>query len=238
MTGAVRKSCMRLTAVLALLMSALAAHAAQPVVAGSAYPLRPIRLVTSTPVGSGSDIVARVLTPKLTEMLGQQIVVDNRSGASGLIAAELVARAAPDGYTYKGSMAAMTEVMGGQMHSTCTAAPSLSLISSGQKVRVLGVTTRGATPLTPGIVPVADTLPGYELLGWYGMLAPPGTSKELVTWLNQEITRLVSMPEVRDRMLAVGAEPTPSTPAEFGVFLQKETARWGKLLKEAGVKAQ
>ncbi len=63
------------------------------------YPSRPIRLITSTAVGSGSDVIARVISPRLTEMLGQQIIVDNRSGATGLIAAELVARAAPDGYT-------------------------------------------------------------------------------------------------------------------------------------------
>ena len=294
------------------------------------YPVRPIRLVTSNPAGSGSDVVARVIAPKLTELLGQQVVVDNRPGASGLIAAELVARAAPDGYTlwivtmtqlistttydrfhlakgyapvgmigatpfisvtgpslpvkstaefiayakskpgfvmygtagngtsghlcmellqsmtgvklvhvpYKGSMMALTEVMGGQMHSTCTAAPTVSLVANQPKVRVLGVTSPKPTALAPGVPTIAEALPGFELMGWYGMLMPPGTPANFVTRWNREITRAVTTAEVRERMLTVGAEPTPSSPAEFGAFLKKETERWSKLLKEAGVKAQ
>ena len=292
------------------------------------YPVRPIRWVTSTAVGSGSDVIARLLSPRLSEMLGQQIVVDNRPGASGLIAAERVSRAAPDGYTlwmvtltqlisttlydrfhlargyvpvgyiggtpfvivtsttlpvkttaefiayakakpdfvmygtggtgtsahlcmelfqsmagvklvhvpYKASALAMTEVMGGQTHATCTAAPALAMIAGGQKVRALGATTKAPTALAPGLPTIAETLPGYELNGWYGMLTPPNTPQAIITRLNREITKLITTPEMRERMLSVGAEPAPSTPAEFGVFLSKETARWSKVLKEAGVK--
>ena len=241
-----------------LLFSALCAEAsAQGAQAAAAYPVRPIRWVTSTAAGSGSDVVARILSPRLSELLGQQVVVDNRPGASGLIAAELVSRAAPDGYMiwvvtltqlisttlydrfhlargyvpvgyiggtpfaivtsstlpvkttaefiayakskpdfvmygtggtgtsahlcmelfqsmagvklvhvpYKASALAMTEVMGGQMHATCTAAPTLSLIAGGQKARVMGVTTRAPTPLAPGLPTIAEKLPGYELNG-------------------------------------------------------------------------
>jgi tripartite-type tricarboxylate transporter receptor subunit TctC len=306
---------------LGVLATASAAHAQE-------YPARPIRLVASTAVGSGSDVVSRVLSPRLSEMLGQQVIVDNRPGASGLIAAELAARAAPDGYTlwivtqtqlisttlfdrfhlhkdyvpigliggtpfaivvsnslnvettaefialakakpgfvmygssgtgtsahlcmelfqsmaglklvhvpYKGSMAAMTEVMGGLIHATCPAAPTLSLVAGGQKVRVLGVTTRATTALAPGLPTIAETLPGYELNGWYGLLTPPNTPPAIVTRLNREFTKLLSMPDVRERMLAVGVEPGPSSPADFGAFLKKEHDRWAKLLKEAGIK--
>ena len=290
--------------------------------------MRPIRWVTSTAAGSGSDVVARVLSPRLSEMLGQQVVVDNRPGASGLIAAELAARAAPDGYTlwvvtqtqllsttlydrfhlhkdyvpigmiggtpfviavsstlnvkstaefialakakpgfvmygtggtgtsahlcmelfqsiaglklvhvpYKGSALAMTEVMSGQIHATCPAVPSLSVLASGQKVRVLGVTTRAPTALAPGLPTIGETLPGFELNGWYGMLTPPGTPQAIITRLNREFTRLLAMPDVRERMLGVGVDPASSTPAEFGLFLKKESERWGKVMKDAGVK--
>jgi tripartite-type tricarboxylate transporter receptor subunit TctC len=284
--------------------------------------------VASTAVGSGSDVISRLLAPRLTEVLGQQVIVDNRPGASGLMAAEVAARAAPDGYTlwmvtqtqlisttlferfhlhkdyvpigmlggtpfvivasntlnvksiaelivlakakpgfvmygssgagtsghlclellqslagvklthvtYKGSMMALTEVMGGQIHVTCPAAPSVSLIAGGQKVRVLGVTTRAPTALAPGVPAVADALPGYELNGWYGMLAPPGTPKALATRLNQVFSSIVNEPAVRDRLFGVGMEATPSPPEPFAVFLRKEHERWAKLLKEAGVK--
>jgi tripartite-type tricarboxylate transporter receptor subunit TctC len=306
------------------------AHGAQPATkaAEPAYPLRPIRLIAATAVGSGSDVVSRLLAPRLSEMLGQQIIVDNRPGASGLIAAELAARAAPDGYTlwmvtqtqlisttlfdrfhlhkdyasigmiggtpfvivvsnslnvkttaefialakakpgfvmygssgtgtsghlcmelfqsmagvklvhvpYKGSMAAMTEVMGGLIHATCPAAPALSLIGGGQKVRVLGVTARAPTPLAPGLPTIAEALPGYELNGWYGMLTPPNTPPAITARLNREFTKLVFMPDMRERMLGVGVEPGPSSPADFAAFLKKEHERWAKLLKEAGIK--
>ena len=313
-----------------LIISALCADAsAQGAQAAAGYPVRPIRWVTSTAAGSGSDVVARILSPRLSELLGQQVVVDNRPGASGLIAAELVSRAAPDGYTiwvvtltqlisttlydrfhlargyvpvgyiggtpfaivtssalpvkttaefiayakskpdfvmygtggtgtsahlcmelfqsmagvklvhvpYKASALAMTEVMGGQMHATCTAAPTLSLIAGGQKARVMGVTTLAPTPLAPGLPTIAETLPGYELNGWYGLLTPPNTSQPIISRLNREFTKLVTMPDIRERMLGVGVEPAPSTPAEFSAFLKKETERFSKVLKDAGVKA-
>lgn len=301
-----------------------------PVLQAQGYPVRPIRLITSTAVGSGSDVVSRLIAPRLTELLGQQIVVDNRSGASGLSAAELVARAPGDGYTlwivtqtqlisttlfdrfplhkdyvpigqiggtpfvivvsnglnvktmaefialakakpgfvmygssgtgssghlcfellqslaglklvhvpYKGSMLALTEVMGGQVHTTCPAAPTMSLIAGSQKVRVLGVTTRGTTALAPGVSPVGEALPGYELNGWYGMLAPPGTPRALTTRLNQAFTKVLNEPAVRDKLFGVGVEAAPTAADAFGAFLKVETERWAKLLKEAGVKPQ
>ena len=124
------------------------------------------------------------------------------------------------------------------MHSICLAVPTLSLITGTQKARVLATTTRGPSVLAPGLPPVGETVPGYELNGWYGMLAPPGTSKAITEKLNQVFSKVVMEPAVRERLLGVGMEPTPSSPVAFGDFLKQETARIGKVLKSAGVKPQ
>ncbi len=293
------------------------------------YPIRPIRMITATTVGSGPDVIARLLANRLTEVLGQQIVVDNRAGASGLIGAELVARAAPDGHTlrmatmtqlisttlyqrylmakafapvgqvastpfviavsgalpvksineliaysksrpgqvlygsggqgttphlcmelfksmtgadlshvpYKGSAIALTEMMGGLMHSTCAAAPTVSSFVQSGKVRVLGVTTRAPTRLAPGVTPIIDSVPGYELVGWYGLLAPLDTPREIIERVNLEVAKALKFPDLQERLIAVGAEPAHTPPAAFGAFLHRETARWSKVLKEAGITA-
>ncbi len=294
----------------------------------AAFPTKPIRMMTATTIGSGPDVLARLLGTRLTEMWGQQVVVDNRAGASGLIGAELVAKAAPDGYTlwmatmtqlisttmyqkymmtrdfvpvagvastafvisvsatlpvktmaefvayakarpgqvmygsggqgstphlcmellqslagiklahvpYKGSVIALTDMMGGQMHSTCAAAPAMPPFVQGGKVRSLAVTTREPTQLAPGLPPVAEAVPGYELVGWYGILAPRGTPKDVIAKINKALVEVLRLPDVQARLNAVGAEAAYSGPAEFGVFLQKETDRWSKILREANIK--
>jgi tripartite-type tricarboxylate transporter receptor subunit TctC len=305
------------------LCATLATHAG-----AQQYPSRPIRMITATTVGSGPDVTARLLAARLTELLGQQIVVDNRAGASGLIGAELVARAAPDGHTlwmatmtqlisttlyqrfllskefapvgqvastpfviavstslpvksiaelisysksrpgqilygsggqgttphlcmelfksmtgadlghvpYKGSVIALNDMMGGQMHSTCAAAPTASSFVQSGKVRVLGVTTRAPTKLAPGAPVIMDTVPGYELTGWYGLLAPLNTPKHIVDRISQDVAKALKNPELQERLIGVGAEPAHTSPADFGAFLQRETVRWSKVLVDAGIK--
>jgi tripartite-type tricarboxylate transporter receptor subunit TctC len=83
---------------------------------------------------------------------------------------------------------------------------------------------------------IGETLPGYELNGWYGMLTPPHTPPVVAARLNREFTKLLSMPDIRERMISVGVEAAPSSQAEFSAFLKKEHERWAKLLKEAGIK--
>ena len=291
------------------------------------YPSKPVRMMTATTIGSGPDVIARLLGTRLTEIWGQQIVVDNRAGASGLIGAELAAKAAPDGYTlwmatmtqlisttlfqkymmtrdfeavglvastpfvisvsstlpvksiaefvayakarpgqvmygsggqgstphlcmelfqslagirlehvpYKGSVIALTDMMGGQMHATCAAAPAMPPFVQSGKVRALGVTTREATVLAPGLAPVADGVPGYELVGWYGVLAPRGTPKEIIARINAGLAEVLRSPEVQARLITVGAEAAHSSAAVFSAFLQKETARWSKVLHDANI---
>lgn len=292
------------------------------------YPVKPIRMMTASTIGSGPDVIARLLGTRLTDLWGQQVVVDNRAGASGLIGAELVAKSAPDGHTlwmatmtqlisttmyqrymmtkdflpvgmvgstpfviaisstlpvknmaefiayakarpgqvmygsggqgstphlcmellqnlsgiklahvpYKGSVIALTDMMGGQMHSSCAAAPALPPFVQGGKVRSLAVTTRAPTQLAPGLPVVAEAVPGYELVGWYGVLAPLGTPKEVVSKINKGLAEILRIPDVQARLVSVGAEAAHSSPAEFSAFLQRETERWGKVLREANIK--
>ena len=310
-------------------LGALSLLAASPL-AAQTYPSRPIRMVTATTIGSGPDVIARMLGNRLSEALGQPVVVDNRAGASGLIGAELVARAAPDGHTlwmatmtqlisttlyqrfimsrdftavgqvattpfvitvsaglpvksiaeliayskarpgqvlygsggqgstphlcmelfksmtgadlthvpYKGVVLALNDMMGGQIQAACAAVPATPIYVQSGKVRALGVTTKAPTVLMPGVPPVADAVPGYELLGWYGLLAPLHTPQAIVMRLNAEIARIVNQPEMRDRLIAVGAEPAVTSPQEHAAFLRRETARWRTVLRDAGIKPQ
>ena len=314
------------------LVAAFAALSALHATAANAqsYPVRPIRWVTATAAGSGSDVVARIISVKLTEVLGKQIVVDNRAGASGLLAAELVARAAPDGYTlgmatltqlmatvlyqrflvdkefiavtrvgstpfvivtgpqlpvktipeliahakarpgqvlyasggqgstnhlcmemfksmagidvvhvpYKSAILGVTELGSGQVHLLCSAIPTLHATIQSGKARLLAVASRQPSKLVPGVPAVAATLPGFEVDGWYGIIAPLGMPKDIVEKLNAAFTQVLKLPEVQERMAGVGAEALTSTPAVFADFLRSETQRWSKVMRDAGIKPQ
>jgi tripartite-type tricarboxylate transporter receptor subunit TctC len=290
------------------------------------FPSRPVRLIVSNTPGSAPDVVARLLGAKLTEAWGQQVVIDNRPGATGLIAAETLAKAAPDGYTlwlntmtqlistlqaqrhmlakdfapvslvastpfvivvsasvpakslpewiayakarpgqlvygsagqwgsshlcleslnatagiqmthvpYKGSTLVLNDLVAGRIHAYCPAAPSLPAFAQSGKVRALAVTYQKATPLAPGIPPVADTVPGFELLGWYGLQAPLATPSTLIGRINADVVKALKTQELQERLFAVGAEAIGSTPAELATFLQKETVRWEKVLRAGG----
>ena len=281
--------------------------------------------MSNTP-GSAPDVVARLLAAKLTEAWGQQIVIDNRPGATGLIAAETLAKAAPDGYTlwlntmtqlistlqarrlmlakdfvpvslvastpfvivvsaslpvkslaewiayakarpgelaygsagqwgsshlcmeslntlagiqmthvpYKGSPLVLNDLAAGRIQAYCPAAPSLPAFAQGGRIRTLGVTYLNATPLAPGVPPVSDTIPGFELLGWYGLQAPLATPKSLIARINADVVNALRTPELQERLFAVGAEAIGSTPDELAVFLQKETVRWDTVLRQGG----
>jgi tripartite-type tricarboxylate transporter receptor subunit TctC len=294
------------------------------------YPVRPIRWVTATAAGSGSDVVARIISVKLTEVLGKQIVVDNRAGASGLLASELVAKAAPDGYTlgmatltqlmatvlyqrflvdkefvavtrvgstpfvivtspqlpvktipeliayakarpgqvlyasggqgstnhlcmemfksmagidvvhvpYKSAILGVTELGSGQVHLLCSAIPTLHATIQSGKARLLAVASRQPSKLVPGVPAVAATLPGFDVDGWYGIIAPLGTPNDIVAKLNSAFAQVLKLPEVQERMAGVGAEALTSTPAVFADFLRGETQRWTKVMRDAGIKPQ
>jgi tripartite-type tricarboxylate transporter receptor subunit TctC len=312
------------SALLAVSMMAEGAQPASSKGAGQAYPTRPVRLIVSNTPGSPSDVIGRLLGAKLSDAWGQQIVIDNRPGATGLIAAETTARAAADGYTlwmntmtqlistlqaqryllakdfapvslvastpflivvgpavpvkslaeliayakarpgqltyassgqwgsshlcmesfnalaglkllhvpYKGSSLAMNDIVAGHVHVYCPGAPGVPAFAQTGKVRTLGVTYQKPTPLAPGVPPVADTLPAFELLGWYGIVAPLQTPSPVIARVNAEIVKALKTPELQQQLNKVGAEAVGSSPAEFGTFLQKETERWDKVLRE------
>jgi tripartite-type tricarboxylate transporter receptor subunit TctC len=310
------------------LLFALSASVPAAQKSNPAFPARPVRMIVANGPGSAPDVVGRLLGAKLAESWGQPVVIENRPGATGLIAAETLARSAPDGHTmflstmtqlistlmyqryllssdfapvslvgttpfaivvssalpvksiaewiayakarpgqllfgsggqwgsshlcmesfdqmaglklthvpYASTGAAITDLMGGQIHVYCPAAPSLPAFTQSGRIRVLGVTYQKPTKLVPGAPPISETLPGFELLGWYGMNVALKTPQSIVARINSELNRALKNPELQERLLAVGAEASGSSPEEFAKFLQAQSERWSKLLKEGGAR--
>jgi tripartite-type tricarboxylate transporter receptor subunit TctC len=296
----------------------------------SAYPNRPIRLIVPYPAGGPTDFVGRTVAQKLSQLLGQQVVVDNRPGAGTVIGSELVARAAPDGYNllfgtgggtflaplmlpkvpydphrdfepvamlvmspqvlvvhpsvpantvselialakakpgvlnfasvgtgtsphlggelfqsltrtkivhipYKGTAPAMTDLISGQVQMMFTSMPTVLAHVKTGKLRLLGTGGTKRSAAIPNVPTIAETVPGFELVTWYGVFAPARTPDAIVKRLNAEIAKVLADPESRGRMTAQGLEPTPMTPAEVRRYTQEETKRWARLIKAAGI---
>jgi tripartite-type tricarboxylate transporter receptor subunit TctC len=134
---------------------------------------------------------------------------------------------------YKGSTLVLNDMVGGRIHAFCTAPPSLPAFIQGGKVRPLGVTYLKPTRLAPGVPPVAETLPGFELLGWYGIQVPLRTPRSLIAKINADVVKALRTPELQERLVALGAEAVGSTPEEFDTLHRKESARSEKFLRES-----
>jgi tripartite-type tricarboxylate transporter receptor subunit TctC len=295
------------------------------------YPDRPVRIVVSQSAGGSIDIAARALGAKLADALGQQVVIDNRPGANGIIATDAVAKAKPDGYTllmsspgpltinpyayksvpydtlrdlapitqttsisflmvvsatsrynsvedvlaearakpgalqygsagignqshlapelfaaatktrylhvpYRGEAPAIADLMGGQVQFMIGTMPALVAQVRAGKLRALAV----CQPTRSRAVPDVPTMrelghPAVEIMGWTGVLAPAGTPADIITRLHAEITKIVATPDMREFLAKQGAEPVGSTPAEFTAFIRNEGAKWGKVIREAGI---
>jgi len=315
-------------------MSALAVAAAL-VAPGEApaqgYPTKSIRLVAPSTPGDAPDVIARLVAERLSAALGQQVVVENRPGAGGVVGSEIVAKSAPDGYTlimgnagshginaavysklpydilkdfapvsqiavapnifvvnpglpvttipefiayakarpgqlsyasggngssshmsmellksmagidvvhvpYKGSTPALTDVISGQdAVMSVNMPPAVPHVKSG-RLRALAVTTRSRTPSMPDLPTVAESLPGYETVAWFGVLAPAGTPKDVVNRLSMEIAKIARSPDMRERLEGMGAEPVGGTPEEFGAVMARDIAKWTALAKSVGIK--
>jgi tripartite-type tricarboxylate transporter receptor subunit TctC len=309
----------------AVLAAAASSHAA-------AYPERPLRLVVPYAAGGSTDTIARMVAQRLTQEWAQQVVVDNRTGAGTIIGTEIVARAAPDGYTllmatppfavnpglyekvpysverdfvpvgnvagssnvltvhpsvaaastrelialakanpgkldygssgvggaghlamalfanmagieithipYKGGAPAVVDLVAGRlalMMANLTTAQSH--IRAG-RLRGLGVGTRARSPLFPELPTIAESgLPGYEANNWNGVVAPAGTPRQIILKLNQAIVGIVKEPATAEQLARAGLEPIGDTPEAFGRYLASEAAKWQKLVKSMGLKA-
>ena len=319
------------TSLLALAIALLlAASAAQ-----GAYPDRPIRLIVSYPPGGGTDTTARQIAPMLSERLGKQIVIDNRSGAGSTLGTNMVAKATPDGYTllmsdttfgivpalyqkekvpydglrdfapitqitsvpgglvvhpavpansvkelvalarakpgglnygsggvgtplhmagellqlqanlkmvhipYKGAGPAFTDLLGGQFQLMFpTLQSAVPLIRAG-RLRLLAVTTEKRSQAFPETPTMEEAgVPGVVSVAWFGIHAPLGTPRPIINRIHAEAVKVVREPSIRDRFLAESAEPVGSTLEEFTKFVENEVAKWTRVVKAAGIKAE
>ena len=138
---------------------------------------------------------------------------------------------------FKGAVPALTDLLGGRLSMIFSSMPpALPHVQSG-KLRALGVTSAARSPAAPGVPTIAQSgLPGYEVINWYGVLAPAKTSKDIVAKLNAEIVRIMNLPAVKERLAAQGAETYTSTPEKFADYIRQETEKWAKVVKFSGAR--
>jgi tripartite-type tricarboxylate transporter receptor subunit TctC len=298
------------------------------------YPSRPITLVVPFPPGGSTTIVARIVADKMSEALGQSIVVDNRGGAGGTVGSRAVAKSAADGYTillgytgtlaigptlygnvgydprtdfepigriatapntlvvhpslpvhsvpeliayakanpgklnygsagigtvshvcgeyfataagikithvpYKGTGPAIIDLLGGHIPMAFAPVPATHENATSGKLRMLAVTSAVRSTLLPDVPTIAETaLPGFEAVLRYGLVAPAGTPRAIIAKLNTALNTALTSDDVRARLALDGAEPLPSTPADYGADIDREETQWSKVVKASGAKAE
>jgi tripartite-type tricarboxylate transporter receptor subunit TctC len=295
--------------------------------AAQTWPQRPVRFIVPFPPGGATDISARLLSQKLTDMWGQSVVIENRGGAGGGVGAAEAARATPDGYNFffpSGSVVTanqhiyaklnydpekdfvpVTNVVSGPQVLTVPASspfksvkelidyaranpgkltfghagigsqthlaaenfvyqakidalsvpykgegPGLASLVSGEtsfflgnlaasighinggRIRALGVTSKTEAPQLPGVPAIANTVAGFENTGWFGIVAPKGTPREIIDKLNRDVKTALSHTEMKARFYAMGLTPVGNTPDEMAKALQEETKLWAVVVRE------
>jgi tripartite-type tricarboxylate transporter receptor subunit TctC len=299
---------------------------------GQTYPVKPIRLIVPFAPGGATDILARLISQKLTEVWGQQVVVENRPGGGTVIGTDLVAKAPSDGYTllmvststvtaptllpklpydtlrdlapviqlvsspnvlavhpslpaksvrelielararpnqvafgsggngtsthlggeilrlmagvsmvhvpYKGAAPSTVAVLSGEVAWQFSAILSTVPYLKSGRLRALAVSGLQRSPVLPEVPPVADTLPGFEASPWTGVSAPGGTPKDLVARINQEIAKAFNAPDIRERLTRDGNEVVAAPPEQFDAFFRAQIEKWGKVIREAGIRLQ
>ena len=139
--------------------------------------------------------------------------------------------------SYKGGSQAVTDLLGGQIEMLFTGAPvTVAHIKSG-KLRVLAVTNSKRAAVLPDVPTIGESVPGYEFNNWYGIMAPAAAARALVDRLNSDVVRILMLPDVRDKFLALGADALPTTPQQFATVMKSDAQRAGKIIKAVGVKA-
>ncbi len=309
-----------------------AAGLAAPMLRAQTLPAGPIRIIVGFPPGGGTDILARVLAPRLQEMWKVNVVVENRAGAAGVLAADFVAKAPPDGQTllmghinshaiapalnpklsynaetdfapivlvgvtpnllvcntdqqartlkdvialckakpghvtfgssgpasaqhlalelfkyqakvfavhipYRGSAPLITDLIGGQVqYSFETMTAATPHVKSGKLIAV-AQTRPQRSKAYPNVPTVAEEgFAGFDATTWYGLVAPGKTNPGLVKRMNEDVNKVLALPEVIERLGASGAEDSGGTPERFAQFMQNERTKYAKLVKDAGIK--
>lgn len=163
------------------------------------------------------------------------------TGATNHLSAELfksIAGVSMVHVPYKGSPPAVTDLVAGQINLMFETGPLGLPHAKSARLKVLAVSSKRRAAAMPDLATIAESgYPGFETVGWAGLLAPAGAPKEIITRLNGEVTRIIAQPGVNDRFVTLGAELVSSSPEEFGVYIKAEIAKWGKVIKESGVKA-
>lgn len=217
------------------------------------YPSKPGRLIVPSGAGSSSDIMGRICAQRFSEAWGQPLVVDNRAGAAGIIATELAARAAPDGYTifnygigqsivpalhkklpYNHSRDFMPISTFAMTPNLLTVTPSLGVatvqefISAAKRAEQL--------PTVPTVI--ESGVPNFDVAVWQGFAVPRGTPQIYVTKVYAAMMKAVASPELKQRFFENGVAAVPMTPAEFAKFAIGETAKWQKAVTVSGMKPE
>lgn len=318
---------MRARTLIAVLGLALA-----PAAGAQDYPNKPIRLLTPAAQGGTTDILARIFGAKLTEVFKQQVLVDNRASAAGVIAGQMTASAPPDGYTlllayhqhtvnaaivpklpyhpvdsftpitqltsaglmlvvnpstsvhslaefiawtrnfqgalnfgsagigsgghlagelyklmagvkaehipYKGAGPAMADLIAGQYHFNFSGLQGSQVQVRAGRLRGIAVTTPKRLAASPDLPAMAEALPGFEVVGWYGVIGPASMPQPLVKRLHEELVKILNQPDVKSRIESDGSEPVGSSPEEFRRFMHADMNKWAKLVKESGAKLE
>lgn len=319
------------TVLCAITASIISLLSTGPMAAAAAYPEKPVRVVVPWPPGP-TDSVARVVSAQLTERLKQQIIVDNRAGAGGIIGMQNAAQSPADGYhlmitstaygyliarpkvnvdlvesfapiallgiseaalvvhpslpvnsvkelialakarpgtlnyassgvggfphmntellklmagidmvhvPFKGGGPAITDVVAGHTQLILTSLPGLLQHIKAGKLKVLGVGSLHRSPSLPEVPTISEAgVPGYETSIWYGLFAPAGTPPAIVQRLHTEVTAVLASPELHKRYEGLGVLVRNMSSAEFGKFMRSEAAKWMRVVKEAGIKAE
>lgn len=316
-------------AILATAIAACLASVTGVTYAQDAYPSKPVRLVVPYPPGGGADGLARMIARKLSDAIGQTVIIDNKPGANTMLASTEVSRAPADGYTllyvassftinpslykvpydtvqafapvamvaevpliiirnpkapyntladlltaakanpgkinfasygqgspahlggellasiagvemmhipYKGSAPALTDLIGGQVEINFSSVePALPLINT-KKVYPIAVMTKKRIAALPDVPAVSETFPGFEAIGWNGIVAPAGTPAAIINRLNQAVNEAVKSPELQANYAKQGVVADPMSPEAFGKLIKDEIVKWGEVVKKASVK--
>lgn len=190
----------------------------------------------SLPVRSVKDLIA------LAKSRPEQLTVGSAGvGTSSHLSGELLKMMAGIKLThvpYKGLAPAHVDTIGGQLSLLFDGIVTGVPAAKSGRLRALGVTSPTRWQGAPDIPSIAEALPGFDVRGWYGLLAPAGTPREIIQRINTETARAIREPDARERLYSIGSEPLANTPEEFAAFIQNEMAKWAKVVKAVGVKME